>query len=240
MHSTTERPSFLTQRRTLIYALIAGVIVYVLWNIPQLDFIVYPLRLFVTFVHETAHGLAALITGGQIDRLQVFANGAGVATTRGGIRWIIIPAGYLGAAAFGAGLFYVINRFGNVKRISIVLGILTALVAILFTNLLSTAFLIGLGIAALLIGIGIKAHEDIALLVLDVLAIITGLNAVLDLFSLSRSIHMSVGSVRNDAVAFSAQVAPIIPPVIWALLWSALAVLMLGAAVYYTFIKRKF
>ena len=48
----------LFNQRALLISVVAFVIVLVLWNIPALDFILYPFRLFVTFVHEAGHGLA--------------------------------------------------------------------------------------------------------------------------------------------------------------------------------------
>lgn len=227
------------QRRSLILSLVAFALALIAWNVPQLDFLLYPLRLFVTFVHEAGHGLAALLTGGQIGRLHVYPNGAGVASTGGGLRWVILPAGYLGAALFGAGLFYLANRIHHTRAISVTLGALIALIAVLYTDLFSLAFVVGALMGAGLIGLGLKANEDITLLVLNFLAVITGLNAVFDLFGLIRSADMTMGTIRNDAAAFSAEVAPLVPPVVWALLWAGLALLILGAAVYYGAIKPR-
>ena len=73
----------LFRQRALVIALVAFVITLVLWNVPQLDFILYPVRLFVTFVHETGHGLAALISGGRFVNFTVSPDGSGVALTAG-------------------------------------------------------------------------------------------------------------------------------------------------------------
>lgn len=59
-----ERPFY--RRQTLTVAAVAAFIVFVLWNIPQLDFILYPFRLFVTFIHEAGHSIAAVLTGGRV------------------------------------------------------------------------------------------------------------------------------------------------------------------------------
>ncbi|PJF25379.1 MAG: hypothetical protein CUN53_13085, partial [Phototrophicales bacterium] len=74
------------RRRALILSGLALAAALILWNTPALDPLVYPFRLFVTFVHETGHGLAALATGGRFLGFQVFENGAGVALTAGGSR----------------------------------------------------------------------------------------------------------------------------------------------------------
>src|SRR5690606_1088256 len=82
------------RRRALIYAGIALVVVFILWNIPQLSLLLFPFRLFVTFVHEAGHGLAAILTGGRFLSFTILPNGAGFATTAGGSAALILSAGY--------------------------------------------------------------------------------------------------------------------------------------------------
>ena len=81
------------RRRALFASLGAFALALIIWNIPQLNFLLYPIRLFVTFVHESGHGLAAIASGGSLNGFQVFANGTGVATTPGGNIVLILPAG---------------------------------------------------------------------------------------------------------------------------------------------------
>lgn len=233
-HMNAQRSAL--RRHPFTIALAAFVVAFIAWQVPQFDFLMYPLRLFVTFIHESGHGLAALISGGQFNQMVVFPNGSGLAMTTGGARWLILPAGYLGAAAFGALLFFFNNRFHHSRALSAVIAVMIALMAVLYTNFLSTAFLVGLGFAGVLGLLAWKASSDLNRLVLNVLAILTALNAVTDLFSLVRSTGISMNGIRNDAAAFSAEVMPLIPPVVWALLWAGLALLMLGAAVYYSLI----
>ncbi|HLU08958.1 MAG TPA: M50 family metallopeptidase, partial [Oceanobacillus sp.] len=83
-----------------------------------------------------------------------------------------------------------------------------------------------------------KAGRNLNMLVLNFLAVITGLNAVMDLVGVVNYSNARVGDVVNDAAAFSREVAPILPPVVWAVIWALLAVLILGASVYYSLIKR--
>lgn len=227
------------QRRSLLIFIAAGVLTYILWNVSAFDFLLYPLRLFVTFVHEAGHGIAALATGGQIGQLQVYPNGSGIATTAGGARWLILPAGYIGAAAFGAALFYIAHRVPHSRAVSGVLGVLIALIAVLYTPWFSTAWLVGVGMGAALIALGYKGSDGVNLLVLNLLSIITALNAVYDLIGLIQYSDSGVGNLRNDAAAFSAEFAPLIPAWFWALVWAVIAVVLLGAAVYYGVLRRR-
>ncbi len=229
----------LFRQRALVIALIAFAIVFVLWNIPQLDFILYPFRLFVTFVHESGHAVAALITGGRVGGMTVYETGAGVTLTAGGSRLLILPAGYLGAALFGAVLFYLTNTVPFPRTISIVLALLLAAITLVYTSFLSIAWIVGIGSALILLALWRFGDRSVNLLVLDILAILTGLNAVLDLVGLIRFSGATIASVRNDAAAFSAEITPIIPPVVWAIVWAAIAIVMLAAAVYFSHIRQR-
>ena len=43
--------------------------------------ILYPIRLFVTFLHEFGHAAGALITGGAVEYIAIETNSAGVTST---------------------------------------------------------------------------------------------------------------------------------------------------------------
>ena len=93
--------------------LIALAITVILWFIPFLDMVAYPFRLFVTFIHESGHALAALVTGSRVHSLSVAPNGSGVVYHSGG-NWLtgmfVSSAGYLGAMGYGTLLLVLIRR----------------------------------------------------------------------------------------------------------------------------------
>lgn len=234
------------RRRALMISVVAVVLVYILWNVAALDAVMYPFRLFVTYVHESGHSLMAELTGGDIRGFTVNPDGTGVATTVGGTRELILPAGYLGAAFFGAVLFYLANTVRYARSISGVLGAGLIIFSILFarpaTNGAPTALLVGIAFGAALMGIGWKANRTINMLLLNMLATMTSLHAVLDLYFLTRSADVRLEvpggvDVRNDAAAFTELVTPFLPASIWAFIWAALAVIMLGVSVYYSIIR---
>ena len=113
------------RRNALWMAVLATGVVFILWNIPQLSFILYPFRLFVTFVHEAGHALMASFTGGGVESFTVIANGTGWTKTWGGNRVLILAAGYLGAAFFGAALFYLVNTVPFPRKIALALKLLS-------------------------------------------------------------------------------------------------------------------
>src|SRR5262245_25920199 len=109
---------------------LAAVVALVLTFVPWLGVLAVPFRLLVTIVHELSHGLVALLTGGHFERFVVFPNGAGVAYTAGGWRALVIPAGYLGAALFGAALI-VLGRNTRAGRVALaVIGAAVLLLAL--------------------------------------------------------------------------------------------------------------
>lgn len=226
-----------TTQRMFLLSILAVVIVFILWNVGELGFILYPFRLFVTYIHEAGHGTAAILTGGELRSFEVFANGSGVAYTIGGSRALVIPAGYLGTALFGAAVFYLTNRLRTPRSISVVLGGVLILFSILFGRSSSTAFIVGMVFGAALIISGWKANKSVNVVILNVLAIMTGLNAVLDVYFLVSNSQVGIGNVPNDAAAFQREIAPLIPASIIALIWVALALLLLGAAMWYAIIR---
>lgn len=222
------------RRRALSMTAIAMVLVYIIWNIPALDFVLYPLQLFTTFIHEAGHALATLITGGDVVNFSIALDGSGVTTRRGGADWLIGPAGYLGAALFGSILFFTVNRFPRLTNpISIGLGVGIALFTIFFSGGSLIALLIGVGMGMAMMALGLRAHPIITMLVLNILAVSTALEAFLDLQYLVFVIDASNGSIPNDAVQFSQRVTPFIPASMVAVTWAAIAIIMFGMALYY-------
>jgi hypothetical protein len=61
-----------------------------------------PLGWFETLFHESSHGLAAVLTGGSAQRLELAFDGSGLMWTAGGVRPVVAFAGYAGAIMWGA------------------------------------------------------------------------------------------------------------------------------------------
>src|SRR2546427_9814729 len=98
------------QAATLILAAIISVI---LWFVPFAEILSYPFRIFVTFIHEGGHAIAALLTGNSVQSLSVAMNASGETyTTQGGVfsQMLVASAGYLGAMTYGAILLVLIRR----------------------------------------------------------------------------------------------------------------------------------
>ena len=230
------------RRQTLLISALAFLAVFLLWNQREMEMLLYPLRLFVTFVHEAGHALAALISGGQVQGFTVHANGSGVAVTAGGNLALILPAGYLGAALFGSLLFLLSNRAPrSASGIAMALGVfligMTAIYGRSDASGLPVTLFIGIGFGLFILLVGAKAPRVIVQLLLSILAFVTALEAVYDLWYLVGNSGIGRGDVLNDAAAFAEEITPLLPAAVIALLWAGIAVAMLGTAIYVGTIK---
>src|SRR5438552_3074829 len=91
--SRTDRPQSMA-------LLAAAAISIALWFIPFAGVLTYPFRIFVTFIHESGHAIAALLTGNSVESLRISFDASGETyTTRGGLlsQVCVASAGYIGS-----------------------------------------------------------------------------------------------------------------------------------------------
>lgn len=218
-------------RMPLALAGVAFVLSLVLRQIPVLAWLVYPFQLIVTLIHELSHGLTALLTGGRFVRFTIAPDTSGLSTTMGGWHWLIVPAGYLGAALFGGLLLVLTNRSpGSRERrwLAMAFGLFFALTTLLFARNL-VAIVVGSVAAMGLLALGRYGTRLWLTFGLNLLAIQCILNALDSLMGLMR---FSAGPFRlpNDAQAMAELTRT--PALAWAVLWSLTAVAILIASAY--------
>ena len=238
--------------------LIATVITIALWFIPFADYLVYPIRLFVTFIHESSHALISFITGGSVASLTISADGSGVvySAPSGFLGQILTSsAGYLGTTAFGVLLLYFIRKAYSGNKVLMGLGLFVAAITLFFGILMpffnifslqvsfaSQLFTILMGalLAAALFGLGKFASLKTANFAVAFLAVQCLLNAFLDLKTLFFINAPLVGSdMANDAQNMANATG--IPGFFWVVIWIALSILMIsiGLRVYAVSQKSK-
>jgi hypothetical protein len=211
--------------------LIALAITVILWFIPFLDLLAYPFRLFVTFIHESGHALATLITGNRVHSLSIAPNGSGVVYHSGG-NWLtsmfISSAGYLGAMGYGTLLLVLIRR--SVSPRVILYGSAIPILALTLMFGYSSAFTViaGVALAAALIAVGRFARPAIAGFLVALLAVQCIVNAFFDLRTVLSLSARFGGGAHTDATNMAAITH--IPAIVWALIWMAISVAMLYGA----------
>ncbi|GMY24357.1 peptidase M50B-like protein [Fagus crenata] len=102
------------------------VVILALWRTVLLT----PFKLITVFLHEASHAIACKLTCGQVEGIEVHGNEGGVTKTRGGVYWVILPAGYLGSSFWGMAL---ILASTNIMTARIAAGcFILALLVVLF------------------------------------------------------------------------------------------------------------
>jgi len=72
-----------------------------------------PLKLLTVFLHEFGHASACWITCGHVDGMTVNEDQGGQTLTRGGVAWVMLPAGYLGSSFWGC-FFFIMGSINDV------------------------------------------------------------------------------------------------------------------------------
>lgn len=123
--------------------MVATAVVALSFFIPYGQFLIYPIALFGTFIHEASHALATVLTGGKVVGMHVNLDTSGLTKTYGGIGVFISSAGYLGSVIAGAALLLSGRRRKWAKTTLLTAGGLTLLFTALFGGYGSTLFSVG-------------------------------------------------------------------------------------------------
>ena len=184
-----------------------------LWD----TWIVTPLKLFVVLLHEISHGLAAVATGGAIEKIVVTSDLGGACYCGGGDAFLTLSAGYLGSLLWGAALVLVAARLGRRSSwITGTIGILIGLVAVLYVRN-PFGLLFGLVFGAALIAAARYLSPAVNERVLWALGLTSCLYAVLDI----KSDVLDRPELRSDARMLAEMTG--IPTVVWGGVWIAAA-----------------
>ena len=168
-----------------------------------------------TFFHEISHGLAALLTGGDVRAMRLELNGSGLCTVRGGVLFIIAFAGYAGAALWG-GLIYLIADHVSARsadRIAFAIAGLIAMTAIFWARDPVT-WLILAAIAVPFVVILITKTLPGEREVIQFCGLYVLINAI------RAPLHLIDGSDRGDGATL--QQLTWVPEIVWVLIWMAL------------------
>jgi hypothetical protein len=196
---------------------------------PWSDFVLYPFRLFTTWIHECGHALMTVAVGGEVTSIAIEPDASGltlslIPDTRVA-RALVASSGYLGAAVVGCLLLAAtrVERWARVILLGIAAFMLVTLV-VWMRNVFGAVVVVAWGAALVLL-----AHERLGnapRFLLSFLAIQVALNSVYDI----RTLFLVDGP--SDAVTM-AQVF-VLPAGIWAAAWMLASVAMLAATLWMT------
>lgn len=189
--------------------------IWYLWDTPA----VYPLKVFVVLLHEISHAMAAVATGGTIDRILLDPNQGGACYCPGGNPFLTLSAGYLGSLAWGALLI----SAGQMKRLNsrwvtgavglLVVGLTLAYVRSTF------GFWFGLAFGSVLFLGALRLSAAVNQGILLTLGLTSCLYAILDI----KSDVLDRPELQSDAAMLGELTG--ISTVVWGGLWITIAVL---------------
>lgn len=177
--------------------------------------ILYPIRLFVTFLHEFGHASGALITGGAVEHIEIHPNAGGLTSTFNGKPSVILMGGYIGSAIFGNLLFYIGARKEKWVKPTLVIVIAAMLITgfIWYNTLFTTAVLCGFSALLFFVGFKTKFGREILMLL--------GLASVIYIIQ-----DFNVGP-SSDLAAMEREMK-FIPAKIWMYIWLGIVLALLA------------
>jgi hypothetical protein len=197
---------------------------------PWARVLLYPFRLFTTWVHECGHALMAVLVGGRVMSITIGPDGSGLTESVIPVGRItaglVASAGYLGAAIVGC-LLLAATRIE--KRAHLILAglgaCMLATLVVWMRNPFGAAVVLAWG--ATLIALARRGIGDVAHFLVSLLAIQVALNSVYDirvLFQIDRG--------PSDAATMARLF--LLPPGLWAAAWMLVSVAMLAATLWTT------
>ena len=231
--------------------LTAAVISIVLWFIPFAELITYPFRIFVTFIHEGGHAIAALLTGNSVESLSIATNASGETYTTGGGRFsqvFVSSAGYLGSMAFGAFLLVLIRKaiaarvvlIGSatlILALTLIYGLIKPAMSGVVSSALPFTILAGTLLSVGLIAVAKYASARVATFFVSFLAVQCVLNALLDLKTVFYLSSPFGPNVPTDAVNMANATG--IPALFWSVAWIVIAIGILAVTMRLYVSSRK-
>jgi len=222
--------------------LAAAAISILLWFIPFAELLMYPFRIFVTFIHEGGHALAALLTGNSVHSLSVAMNASGETyTTQGGqlSQVFVASAGYIGSMAYGALLLVLIRKavaarivlLGSavlILTLTLIFGLIKPIVSLEALGGIPFTLVAGLSLTIGLFAVARFASSRAAAFCVSLLAVQCVLNALLDLKTVFFLSSPFAPAVPTDALNLSNLTG--VPALIWSLIWIAIAIGILWIA----------
>ena len=210
--------------------LISSAVIVAVWLIPYAEILVLPFKLFVTIIHEAGHALAALATFGDVNRISIDWVGNGVTETRGGLRFIVSSAGYVGTTIYGSALLLLLRSARYVRAAAMGTATLLLVITAFFAGNFPM-WLVGLFFAVALLFVGIKCSIAVTHFFMSFLAVQSLLNALQDLRVLLY-LSMFEPSTHTDAQNMATATNGFLPAIIWAVLWALIALVILGFTLF--------
>lgn len=237
--------------RSVLISAAAFAAILAMWYGEQLAVLLHPLRMFINNIHGGLSAFAMQLTGGAVYSFTLSPSGAYTIEFSGGADALTMSAGYLGSAALGAVLFYLVNRAPHLLRgLSIVTGLFTIGFLALFIrpdaagDWLSMFICLGFGAALVLLGWTgrgdinqLRSRKSVTQIVMTIVSLMVSLHIVLDLPAvLQNAAQAADGVITNPVAYFAENVLPGTAVATVAYSWAGIAIALLAVAFYFSII----
>ena len=185
--------------------------------------LLYPFKLFTTWVHECGHAVMTLLVGGSVSSIAIDPDTSGVTRSlipRGRIaQGLVASSGYLGASVVGC-LLMAATR--DKRRAHAILWAIGAFMLVTLVTWMRNPFgiIVVLAWSAALLSLSRQGRGRVSLFVLSLLAVQVALDSVYDI----RVLFLVHGG-RSDAETMARLFA--LPAWLWASVWMLLSIGML-------------
>lgn len=196
---------------------------------PWAAILLYPFKLFTTWVHECGHALMTVLVGGRVTAIAIHPDTSGVTHSlipAGRVpQALVTSAGYLGASVVGCLLMAATRVDRRGRAIFLGLGAFMLLTLVLWMRNLFGAVVV-LAWGAVLVTIARKRMANTLRFLLSMLAIQVALNSVYDI-----RVLFFVGGASDAATM--ARLSGV-PAWVWATAWMLASVAMLSWTLWTT------
>jgi peptidase M50B-like protein len=197
---------------------------------PWGQLVLYPFKLFTTFVHESSHALMTVALGGHVAAITIEPDTSGLTRSlmpAGRIaRGMVASAGYLGASVMGCLLMAATRVKKRARPILWIVGVFMLCASIVWMrNVFGFAVVLAWGAA--LVALARNQSGNVSQFVLSLLAIQVALNAVYDI-----RVLLLLNGQPSDAETMARLF--LVPAWFWAVAWMITSVAMLGWTIWIT------
>jgi hypothetical protein len=190
--------------------------------VPFLREVLLPVMYLNTHLHELSHAIVTKLTGGEVTKIIVNADGSGETPVLGGQIFLIASAGYVGSSIFGAIMIALGNMEKSAKRALSALALLLTFSIVVWVRGDTTGIIAGLVWIVILVGVVSFVKGTPLMFVCQFLGLQMCLNSLLAVFSL---VQLTVATeAHSDASILESLTG--IPAILWALIWSMMSIVL--------------
>jgi hypothetical protein len=182
----------------------------------RVPYVSVPFNWLETYFHELSHGLAALATGGHVERIELYLTGGGKCFTVGGRSSVIAFAGYTGAILWGAAIYLGAQASGKSSRwLAFAISGIIVISGVLWARDISTIIIL-----IILAGILYVSFRYVLGSIFPRIMEFTGIYVLIS--AIHSPLNLIDGRHRGDGSTLSE--LTYIPEIIWVAIWIALGV----------------